>query len=138
MSTESNLIEDRLPLALLLMRIAVFFVMAIWSLDKILNPAHADAVFENFYFISGLGTGVFIAIGVIQLIVEIGFLLGLYKTWTYGYVLVFHAISTASSWQQHLSPLEPGNMLFQASIPMLAACIALFMLRDADRRWSLG
>jgi putative oxidoreductase len=121
-----------LPHALLLLRIGVFFVMFMWSLDKLVNPAHAAAVFENFYYLAGMATAVLVTIGIVQLVLELGFLFGLYKFWTYGYVLIAHFVSTASSWQQYLSPLDPRNMLFHAAIPMLAACVALFMLRDHD------
>jgi hypothetical protein len=51
------------------------------------------------------------------------------KRYTYGLVLVFHGVSTLSSWKQYI--LEP-NLLFFAAWPMLAACIALYLLRDLD------
>jgi putative oxidoreductase len=127
----------QLPSALLLLRIGVFFVMFMWSLDKLVNPDHAAAVFQNFYYLSGVATAVLVSIGVVQLVFELGFLLGMYKFWTYGYVLIAHFVSTASSWQQYMSPLDPRHMLFHAAIPMLAACIALFMLRDHDRLFTV-
>ena len=126
----------RLAIALLIMRIGVFVVMIMWSIDKIVNPGHAAGVFEHFYFLSGMGPALLTAIAVVQIILELAFLAGLFKTITYGYVLIVHAISTLSSWRQYLDPLD--NMLFLAAIPMLAACIALFMLRDRDRLLSAG
>lgn len=36
---------QRLPLALFLMRLGVFIVMLMWTLDKFVNPKHASAVF---------------------------------------------------------------------------------------------
>jgi len=127
--------NNKLQLSLFLLRASVFVVMAMWSLDKILMPDHAAAVFENFYFISGMGAGILLVLGVAQLAIEVAFVLGLWKVWTYGFVLVTHTISTLSSWQQYLDPFN--NMLFLAAIPMLAACIALFLLRDDDRMWAL-
>ncbi len=129
-------IERKLEISLLLLRIGVFIVMAMWSLDKLIQPGHAAAVFENFYFISGIGTEILVAIGLAQLAIEIAFLLGLWKFWTYGFVLITHTISTLSSWKQYLDPFN--NMLFLAAIPMLAACIALFLLRKEDRMLTLG
>jgi len=128
--------DQRLATSLLILRIGVFIVMAMWSLDKILSPDHAAAVFSNFYFIGSIGATTLLIIGVVQLLIEIAFLLGLWKFWTYGYVVVFHGISTLSSWKQYLAPFD--NLLFLAAIPMLAACIALFLLRDRDTRLSLG
>jgi len=83
-----------------------------------------------------MGSSVLLIIGLAQLAIEIAFLLGLWKFWTYGFVLVTHAISTLSSWQQYLDPFN--HMLFLAAIPMLGACIALFLMRDEDKHWSLG
>lgn len=127
---------DRLPVALFILRVGVFIVMAAWSLDKLLNPGHAGAVFENFYYLPGLGAGILMAIGVVQLAIELAFLAGLYKFWSYGIVLVTHAVSTLSSWRQYLDPFN--NLLFLAAIPMLAACIALFLLRDQDTLFTLS
>lgn len=129
-------IERRSELALLLLRIGVFIVMSMWSLDKLIQPGHAAAVFESFYFISGIGTEILMVIGLAQLAIEITFLLGLWKFWTYGFVLITHTVSTLSSWKQYLDPFN--NMLFLAAIPMLAACIALFLLRKEDRMLTLG
>ena len=128
--------NNRLGISLFILRVTVFVVMAMWSIDKLLNPGHAAAVFENFYFISGVGATLLLIIGLVQLAIEVAFVLGLWKFWTYGFVMVTHAISTLSSWRQYLDPFE--NMLFLAAIPMLGACIALFLLRDEDRHLSLG
>jgi len=57
------------------------------------------------------------------------------KRFTYGAVLVLHAISTLSSFKHYLTPFEGGNIMFFAAWPMLAACIGLYLLRDLD---SLG
>jgi|GEM_PF-2049313 len=63
---------------------------------------------------------------------------GISKKYSYGTVLVFHAISTLSSFKQYLSPYEAGNLLFFTAWTMLAACIALFLLKDQDVRLSCG
>jgi len=57
------------------------------------------------------------------------------KTITYGAVLLLHAVSTLSSWQQYLGF---DSLLFFAAWPMLAACYALFALRDLDTKFTLG
>ncbi len=129
-------VQKTVEFSLLLLRVSVFIVMAMWSLDKLLVPDHAAAVFENFYFITGIGASTLLVIGLAQLAIEVAFVLGLWKFWTYGFVLVTHAISTLSTWKQYLDPFN--NMLFLAAIPMLAACIALFLLRDQDRMFTLG
>jgi uncharacterized membrane protein YkgB len=130
-------VKARLPLSLLMLRISVFLVMLMWTLDKFVRPEHASAVYEHFYFIGGLGNAVFYIIGGIELVILLGFLLGYQKRITYGVVLVLHAISTISSYKQYLSPYTEVNLLFFAAFPMLAACFALYYLRDADILFTL-
>ncbi|TVP87437.1 MAG: hypothetical protein EA347_07645 [Thioalkalivibrio sp.] len=127
--------EKRLELSLLLLRLGVFIVMFFWTLNKFVAPDHASRVFEHFYHLEGLGAGALAAIGAIQLVVVLGFVAGLFRTWTYGLVLAMHAISTFSSWPQYLAAFD--NLLFFAAWPMLAACVALFLLRESDNMLSL-
>ena len=130
--------NDRLPVALLLLRLGVFVVMFIWTIDKFVRPEHAAAVYEHFYFIGGLGKTVFYVIGAIELVILAGFLLGIQKRFTYGAVLLLHAVSTLSSFPQYLAPFADVNLLFYAAWPMLAACFALYILRDQDTLWVIG
>ena len=130
--------KSKLQYVLFLMRITVFAVMLVWTLDKFIRPGHAASVYENFYLIGGLGFWVIYVIGVVELIVIVGFLLGSMKRFTYGLVLILHAISTLSSFKQYLNPYEGPNILFFAAWPMLAACIALYVLRDEDKLLSFG
>jgi uncharacterized membrane protein YkgB len=127
--------DNRLPVALFCLRLGVFIVMFIWTIDKFLRPEHAAQVFESFYFIGGFGNTLFYLIGLIELVIIAGFLLGYKKQWTYGAVLILHGISTISTFKQYLSPFEGPNLLFFAAWPMLAACFALFYLRDQDTLW---
>lgn len=126
--------ETRVQTPLFLLRLSVFIVMLMWTLDKFVNPDHAAAVYARFYFIGGLGSLAFGVLGALELVVILGFLLGVRKTATYGIVLVLHAVSTLSSWQQYLGF---DNLLFFAAWPMLAACYALFALRDLDTKYTL-
>ncbi len=124
-------IDKKLGIALLLLRLGVFIVMFMWTLDKFLHPDHAAAVFANFYMLEGLGEGAFFLIGAVQLVIVLGFVAGMFRAWSYGLVLAMHTVSTFSSWRQYLDPFE--NLLFFAAWPMLAACVALFLLRKSDR-----
>lgn len=121
-----------LAISLLLLRLGVAAVMVPWAVDKLVRPEHTAGVFKGFYMISALSSEVAMALGIVQLLIIIGFLAGFARTWTYGAILAMHAVSTISSWKQYLSPYEGGNLLFFAAWPMLAACIALFLLRDRD------
>jgi len=121
--------------ALLFLRLGVFIVILMWTLDKFVNPGHAAGVFENFYGLAGWGPTVFMIIGALELLLLIGFVIGFKKRITYGLVFVIHAISTISTWKLYLDPFN--NLLFFAAIPMLAACWALYSLRDLDTRFTI-
>ena len=122
--------ELRLRASLLVLRVTLALVFAVWALDKILHPEHAGRVFDRFYRLPGLGAPTLAAIGAAQLALTTAFVAGLAKRATYGAELALHAISTFSSYRQYLDPF--GNLLFFAAWPMLAACLALYLLRDLD------
>lgn len=130
--------ETRLQVSLLALRLTVFLVMAIWTVDKFVNPGHAAGVYESFYFIPGLGEGTIMVIGAAEAALLIGFVAGFMKPVTYGLVLLLHAVSTLSTFQQYLAPFEGPNLLFFAAWPMLAACLALYLLRDRDRMMTVS
>jgi hypothetical protein len=126
-----------LEISLLALRLGVASVMLPWALDKLLRPEHSASVFAGFYGLPGLGETAFAVLGVAQLLLVLAFLAGIARTWSYGAVLALHAVSTFSSWRQYLAPYEGINLLFFAAWPMLAACLALFLLRDQDRLFTL-
>jgi putative oxidoreductase len=128
--------EDRLQVSLLLLRVGVFIVMLVWTLDKLLRPEHMASVFERYYGIGGLGSAAAWAIGGAELLLILAFLGGMWKRWTYGAVLLLHAVSTVASFGKYLAPFDGSNLLFFAAWPMLAACCALYLLRDADTLWT--
>jgi len=132
--------NGRLTTSLLIMRIAVFAVMCIWTIDKFMNPGHAIEIFGHFYMLQGewFTSNIMYIIGGIEMVVLVAFLLGIMKTISYGLVMIFHAISTISTYKYMTTPFMEPNMLFFTAIPMLAACIALFLLREDDTKWSIG
>ena len=130
--------NNKLKLALLSLRLGVFIVMLMWTIDKFVNPEHAGAVYSKFYSINGLENYMFMIIGIVELVILIAFLVGYKKRLTYGIVFLIHAVSTLSSYQQYLDPFTSPNLLFFAAWPMLAACFTLYYLRDQDVMWNLG
>lgn len=127
--------KNKLALSLILLRISVALVMLMWALDKIINPDHAAGVFQAFYGIE-TGAAFLTAIAVVQIAIIAAFAAGIAKTVTYGLVLLMHAGSTFASWKQYMAPFD--NLLFFAAWPMLAACVALFLLRREDSFLSAG
>ncbi|WP_287962158.1 hypothetical protein [Alcanivorax sp.] len=127
--------EKKLALSLLLLRLGVFIVMLMWTLDKFINPAHTGKVFAKFYGLEGLDGSILTVLACLQLIVILAFVAGALRRYSYGAILLMHAGSTLSSWQQYLDPFN--HLLFFAAWPMLAACIALYLLRDQDTLLSI-
>ena len=140
MSTADSLanknLQSNLPWSLLFLRVGVFIVMFIWTLDKFVNPAHSIKIFEHFYKINGLNDIMAYGLGTLQLILVFAFLFGIKKRLSYGLIFLMHAGSTLSAYAQYIDAFN--NLLFFAAWPMLAACAALYLLRDADTKFTLG
>ena len=120
----------RLPVALLGLRLSLALVFAAWAADKFVNPDHGAAVFQGFYGMEAAPPTLAHAAGAVQAVLVAAFTLGIAKTWSYGAVLIMHAVTTAVSWKAYLG-LE--NILFFSAWPMLAGLVALWLLRDEDR-----
>ncbi|MBU3004603.1 hypothetical protein [Paraglaciecola arctica] len=129
-------VRGRLQWSLLALRLGVFIVMFVWTLDKFFNPGHSIKIFEKFYAISGLGESIAYALGALQLILILAFLAGLQKRLTYGLIFLLHGGSTLSAMGQYLDPFN--NLLFFAAWPMWAACLALYLLRTEDTKFTLS
>lgn len=120
----------KLQKALLALRLGVFLVMFMWTIDKFINPEHASRVFAKFYLIDGLSNLLAYLVGGLQLILVFAFLLGIKKRWSYGAIFLMHGVSTFSSYAKYFDPWN--SLLFFAAWPMLAATYSLYILRDED------
>jgi uncharacterized membrane protein YphA (DoxX/SURF4 family) len=127
--------QRRLPIALLGLRLSLALVFGAWAADKFVNPDHGAAVFQGFYGLKVVPPTLVYGAGVVQAVLVAAFALGIARTWSYAAVLVMHAVTTAVSWKAYLG-LE--NILFFSAWPMLAALVALWLLRDEDRLLTLG
>ncbi|XQW83494.1 hypothetical protein ACOYR1_10030 [Thalassotalea piscium] len=128
-------LQNRLQWSLLSLRVGVFIVMVMWTLDKFINPGHSARIFEHFYGIGGATDLVAYILGAIQLILVLAFLAGVKKRITYGVIFVMHGLSTLSAYNQYLDGFN--NLLFFAAWPMWAACLALYLLRDQDVKFTV-
>ena len=116
-------LTSRLSWALLSLRVAVFIVMFVWTLDKFVNPAHSMKIFEKFYSIGGVPETAVYVLGAFQLALVLA-------------VFLLHGASTLSSFQQYFDAFN--HLLFFAAWPMWAACFALYLLRDADTKFAMS
>jgi len=104
--------------------------MLMWTLDKFVQPEHSGKVFESFYGLSGWSEAIFLVIAVLEMLLILAFLIGIWKRLSYGLVLILHGVSTFSAFLLYLDPFN--HLLFFAAWPMLAACLVLYLLRDED------
>ena len=123
---------NRQSLSLFTLRISIFIVMFMWAIDKFINPAHAAAVYRKFYNID-IGQPLLSVLACAEIVLLVGFLFGVKRFITYGLVLLLHGVSTLSSWPKYLAPFDGSNLMFFAALPMLAACLVLFLYRDSDQ-----
>ncbi|MBT6033708.1 MAG: hypothetical protein HOH19_14115, partial [Kordiimonadaceae bacterium] len=102
--------------------------------EKFVNPGHLIGNLEYFYLIDGIDNNIIYIGGVIHMIVVFAFLAGMWKRYTYGFMMVAHGLSTIVSWRQYTTDF---NIVFYTAWPMLAACVALYILRDLDVKYTL-
>ena len=124
--------ERKLQISLAIIRISTAIFFLVWSLWKLIQPESTQKIFSSFYFMQ-ISPEISYVVGAIQTLIILMFMVGLYKTWTYGGLLGMHLISVLSTYQQLLNPYESPNTLFWAAIPALGGLIALFLLREQDQ-----
>jgi len=130
--------DTKLEISLLIMRLTFAAFIMVWAVDKVVAPAHAQKVFSTYYF-TQLTSDPMTAIGFVQIAIILAFAAGFLRFWSYGAMLVMHAVSTLSTYDKLVSPWEAGprGLLFWAAVPTLGAILALFLLRDRDNLLSV-
>ena len=124
--------ERKLQISLAIIRISTAIFFLVWSLRKLIQPESTQKIFSSFYFMQ-ISPEISYVVGAMQTLIILLFMVGLFKTWTYGGLLGMHAVSVLSTYQKLLSPYESPNTLFWAAVPALGGLIALFLLRDRDQ-----
>lgn len=125
-----------LPVALFVLRLGLGVFLLLFGIDKLVAPATTVEVFAQFYGLI-VSHNMAYGAGVLEILLGLAFLAGLWKTLSYGLGLLLHAVSTLATYQELLSPFGT-NHLFLAAVPVLAAFLALFLLRHHDTLWSAG
>ena len=123
--------ERKIQVSLAIIRISTAMFFLVWSLRKLIQPESTQNIFSKFYFMEVSPVFSYV-VGVIQTLIILAFLVGLFKTWTYGAILGMHLVSVLSTYKQLLNPYESPNTLFWAAVPACGGLIALFLLRDKD------
>lgn len=128
----TDALTTTLTRALLVLRITLGLFLLQWGVEKFVVPQSAAAIWSHFYGLN-VSTAVSYLSGAAEIAIAVCLFLGLFRTVSYGAALVLHAITVLVSWRQLLDPWGTEfNHLFIASVPVLGALIALFMLRHWD------
>ncbi len=135
-ATVNNQTQRKMQWSLLFLRLSVFVVMLVWTLDKFVNPGHSMKIFEKFYGISGMSEMSAYLLGGLQLLLVFAFVMGIKKRFTYGVIFLLHGASTLSAFKQYFDAFN--NLLFFAAWPMWAACFALYLLRNEDTKFTVS
>lgn len=136
LDTRPETVERRLSASLALMRISLGAFLLVWAVMKFVVPKGTIGIFKKFYGLS-IDVDLSMALGALQAALAVLIILGLWRAWTYGLGVLVHGFSQFSSWRETLDPWglylsDKPKMLFWAGVPVLAAFIALWLLRDQD------
>lgn len=121
----------RAAAALLILRVSLGVFLLQWSVEKIVVPESAIRVAQHFYGVAPT-VGTTIIAGVAEALLALALLVGIWGRWSYGLAILVHAVSLVSTWRQLLNPYAGSNHLFIAGVPVLAAFVLLYMLREWD------
>jgi putative oxidoreductase len=126
-------LTQALSRALLVLRITLGLFLLQWGLEKFVVPQNTVAIWGYFYGLNVPQTLGYV-FGAVEIAIAGCLFLGLFRTAAYGAALALHAVSVLVSWRQLLDPWgDVANHLFIASVAVLGALIALFLLRHWDR-----
>ncbi len=126
--------RDRLALAVLRWGLGLFLLL--WSIDKVVAPAATAEIFEAWYRLP-LPVGFAPVVGILEALLSLALIAGLFKTLVYGLAFLVHTVSTLATIPVLLHPFG-DNHLFIAGIPVWTAFLALFLLRRHDTLWTLS
>jgi putative oxidoreductase len=119
--------------ALLVLRLTLGVFLLQWGVEKFVVPQSTVAIWGHFYGIA-IGPMVSYVFGAAEIAIALCLFLGVFRTAAYSAALGLHAVTVLVSWRPLLQPWsDPVNHLFIASVPVLGALVALFLLRHWDR-----
>ena len=145
----------KIEIALLIIRLTAAIFLGLWASLKFLRPEWAENVVKGAYKLKFLGleslpVEVAYGMGLLQLAVVIAFVLGAWRFWTYGLMVLMSAAGViggiggllpyfhAETGELLMGYARYPRNLMLTSIPTLGALVALFILRDMDNLFSLS
>ena len=124
------------PLALLLLRLSLGWLMVVWGVDKLTDVEHVRRVAESFYL--GLGTGgAFLTVaGALQVVLGLAVAVGWRRRWAWPAMALVNGVTLLAVWPSVLDPwgfvLEGGSLVFYSSTVIFAGILVGWAFMDQD------
>jgi putative oxidoreductase len=118
--------------ALLVLRITLAIFLFQWGVEKFVLPTNTPMIWGYFYGIT-IPEWTAYVFGTIEVLLAVCYVFGLFPAIAYALGVIIHTITVLVSWKALLNPwADPSSHLFVASIPVLGAFVALYLLRAWD------
>ena len=119
--------------AILILRLTLAVFLLQWGVEKFLLPGNTPMIWGYFYGLSIPPQSAYV-FGAVEIVLAVCLALGLFRTAAYGAAAVLHAVTVVVTLPVLIRPFaDPMNHLFIASVPVLGAFVALFLLRKLDK-----
>ncbi|GGA31166.1 hypothetical protein [Neptunicoccus cionae] len=125
-------LKTKLSIALLIIRLSIGAFFGIWASLKFYRPEWFENVFTNFYGLEFITRDMSTYVGSLQMVITLLFILGLWRTFSYGALVLMQAAGVLGSVPNLTAWTTYPNNLMWAAVPALGAAIALFILRKED------
>lgn len=128
-------LTKRLSVALVILRVSLGVFLLVWGLEKFIIPDQSVKIYGYFYGLSASAAVTYV-LGALESALALAIIIGAFRRWSYGIGLLLHAATTIATVRLILDPWglisgEPQHLFF-AAVPLLAAFLALYLLREFD------
>lgn len=133
----------RLSITLLLCRIVTALIFGVYAYGTIIRPEMNADQLGKIYYIKGMPSGLMIGLGIIQLVISIMVLLGVFKTITRGILLALSLLACIMPTYligyitSTFGGVPHPAILYWSGFSLLACAYMIFQLRDEDTLLSM-
>ncbi len=127
-----SLCPKRLAYGLLILRVTLALFLGLWASLKFFRPEWMVNVFRGSYGLEFITQDYSFAVGSVQMLIVVLFVIGYKQTVFYALMLAMHLVGTFGAIPGFLNFTNYPNNLLLTSIPTLGAFAVLFLLRHHD------
>ncbi|WP_375281238.1 hypothetical protein [Pseudooctadecabacter sp.] len=124
--------QHKISAALLTIRLTIAAFLGVWASLKFYRPEWFENVFTNMYGLDFVTRDLSTYVGGLQLVIVALFALGLFRTFSYGALVLMQGAGVLGSLPNLMNFTSYPNNLMWAAVPALGAAVALFILRHED------